>query len=206
MLGTNLLRKVEQKGIIVPFNPTNIGQGTIKLTLHKNIQLYVSDKPIKPGRQFPEEDYRTVDISYEEFYLQPGQAALVKSAEMIRLPKNMTARVYDRMHSELFGLSINPIQYIASRFAGRITSLIVNHGTVPVRLVPGIQICQMSIQELFGRRVKKRQKQIKSVFIIINSILTALIGYAVNLENWPFVLGSSVILAIMNITYMFWKN
>lgn len=206
MLDDELLKKVKEKNIVIPFNSSNIGQGTIKLTLHKNIQLYVTDRPIKSNREFPENDCKTVDISFGEFYLKPGQSAMVRSVETVHTPKNMVAHVYDEINKELFGLKISPMEYIGPRFTGHVRALVVNHGSVPVRLIPGLPICRLSLHQIFDKNRRKRKKRLKTVYILLNSVLTALIGYAVNIENWPFVFGSSIVMAILSIGYMFFRD
>lgn len=117
----------------------------------------------------------------------------------------MVASIYDEMPTDLFGLEIETKEYIGPRFTGRIKALAVNHGSVPVRLVPGIQIGRMSLHEIFNRKDRKRKRRLKILFVVLNSVLTGLIAYAVEIDNWPFILGSSITLVILNIVYMFQK-
>lgn len=87
MIDDDLLKTVKDKNIVVPFSSSKVGQSTIKLTLDNNIQLYVTERPIKSSREYPEKDYKTVDISSKEFYVKPGESVSINQLKRFVSPK-----------------------------------------------------------------------------------------------------------------------
>lgn len=202
-----LLRTIKRKGVVVPFDPSNCQKTSVDLMLDKEIESYVSDKPILSDEDIPKKNYKTFDILIEGFSLQPGQSVFIKTVETVHIPRNTSASVCGRTDIERMGLMIQPIHCLDPGYKGKITVLVVNHSSVPVQLVAGVEICQLSLHELSIDKINRRRvKKIKSTFILLNSMLTALIAYAINLTNWPMVWGLTIVYGIINVTYMFWKQ
>lgn len=85
--------------------------------------------------------------------IQPGQLILALTHERIELPEEsrLAARVEGRSSLARLGLGIHvTAPTIHSGFRGRITLEITNHGVFPIKLRPGMRICQLIFEAVFG--------------------------------------------------------
>jgi dCTP deaminase len=107
-------------------------------------------------------DYNTIATSFLEPYptesdgsviLAPQQFMLGITHERVELPEpsRIAARVEGRSSLGRLGLGIHvtaPI--IHSGFRGKVTLEMTNHGTYPIKLRPGLAICQLVFEHVFG--------------------------------------------------------
>lgn len=85
--------------------------------------------------------------------IAPGELLLAQTCERIELPtaSRLAARVEGRSSLARMGLGVHvTAPTIHSGFRGQITLEITNHGTLPMRLTPGMRICQLIVEILFG--------------------------------------------------------
>lgn len=75
--------------------------------------------------------------------LQPRQFALAATLEYLVLPHDMAGFIQSRSTYGRMGLIAATATYITPGFKGCPTLEIVNEGEVPVRLRPGVQMCQL---------------------------------------------------------------
>ena len=81
--------------------------------------------------------------------LKPNAFALAYTAERLTLPLNLAARVEGKSSVARWGLSIHQTApTIHAGFHGNIRLEIANVGPFVCRLSPGMQICQLVIEEL----------------------------------------------------------
>ena len=81
--------------------------------------------------------------------LRPGQFVLAYTRERVELPRNLAARVEGKSSLARLGLSIHQsAPTIHASFAGNIRLEIANVGHFVCRLMPGIPVCQLIIEEL----------------------------------------------------------
>lgn len=149
----------ENQGIVEPFLSDNCEGATINLTLSPFILKYSSDKPIILGVKVEDECYKSIDIQKEEFFLAPNESVLVQTNEKIRVPENLSARMYERFGVKSLGLMISPAHYMNPGYSGQISLLAVNHSPVPIKLTAGIKICQIGFFELSSEPLKPYEKQ-----------------------------------------------
>lgn len=115
----------------------------------------VTFDPSQPG------SFRSAAAFLEEVPLEtdgsvivpPQQFLLAITQERIELPETsrFAARVEGRSSLARLGLGIHmtaPI--IHAGFKGKITLEITNHGTIDIKLRPGMRICQLVIEMVFG--------------------------------------------------------
>ena len=106
------------------------------------------------ARADPEETARrygkVVSISNNAFIeLKPNAFALAYTVERVTLPLNLAARVEGKSSVARWGLSIHQTApTIHAGFRGNIRLEIANVGPFVCRLTPGMQICQLVIEEL----------------------------------------------------------
>jgi dCTP deaminase len=149
MLSDRDLAKLDlEEGIVEPFIAENCKGATINLTLDTHIKKYVATEPIILGREVTEDHYLNIDLTKEDFWLQPNESVLVKTFEFIRVPADMSARSYERYGVKSLGLQISPSHYMNPGWRGKITLVALNVSQVPIQLVPGVQICQIGFHQL----------------------------------------------------------
>lgn len=84
-----------------------------------------------------------------EFILQPGAFALGSTHETIALGSNITARLEGKSSLGRLGLIIHATAgFIDPGFDGQITLELSNVGTIPILLIPGMKIGQLSFWKL----------------------------------------------------------
>jgi dCTP deaminase len=85
--------------------------------------------------------------------IQPGGFLLAMTEQRIELPheSRIAARVEGRSSLARLGLSIHlTAPTVHSGFRGRVALEITNHGPVPILLCPGLVICQLIFEMVFG--------------------------------------------------------
>jgi dCTP deaminase len=81
------------------------------------------------------------------FYLHPGEFAIARTLEYIRLPDDIGAQALGRSSWGRLGLIIATATMVQPNFAGTITLELSNLGTVPIVLYVGVRIAQISLFE-----------------------------------------------------------
>lgn len=85
--------------------------------------------------------------------LEPGQFLLGITRERLELPipSRIAARVEGRSSLARLGIGVHmTAPTIHAGFRGKITLEITNQGAIPVRLRPGMIICQLILEQVFG--------------------------------------------------------
>lgn len=85
--------------------------------------------------------------------VNPGELVLGMTKEKVELPARhrLAARVEGRSTLGRLGLTVHvTAPTIHATFRGHITLEIVNLGALPIRLRPGMVICQLIIEQVFG--------------------------------------------------------
>jgi dCTP deaminase len=97
--------------------------------------------------------------------IPPHTLILGMTRETIDLPivSRLAARVEGRSTFARIGLTVHQsAPTVHSGFKGRITLEMVNNGTLSIRLRPGIRICQLIIEQVFGTPVTKMTGQFQN--------------------------------------------
>jgi dCTP deaminase len=85
--------------------------------------------------------------------IRPQEFLLALTHERVELPEEsrLAARVEGRSSLARLGLGVHvTAPTIHSGFNGQITLEITNHGVFPIKLRPGMRICQLILEMLFG--------------------------------------------------------
>lgn len=155
----DLYKLALENELVSPFIGENCEGATINLTLDPLIRRYKSDEPIVLGKQVTQEQYDVIDISQKEFWLQPKESVLIQTHEFIRIPNNLTGRVYERYSVKSLELMISPASYLNPGYRGQLGLVATNNNKVPIRLVPFIKICQLGLLKLSSEPLKPYEKQ-----------------------------------------------
>ncbi|MDQ2733199.1 MAG: dCTP deaminase [Armatimonadota bacterium] len=144
--------------------PERIKTSAVDLTLGKEFRRWVmpSAKGTEITIDLSQWDYPETARSHQELIntepdgsviIEPQKLILGMTQEYIALPETsrLAARVEGRSSLARIGLAIHlTAPTIHCGFKGAITLEITNHGVVPLRLRPGMAICQLVLEMVFG--------------------------------------------------------
>jgi dCTP deaminase len=142
--------------IIQPYRPELIQPASYDITLGPEFKLQLcpdtannTDAAMDP-RVNNEDLFTDVYVPQgSEFVLNPGAFALGSSHEVIGLNTNITARLEGKSSLGRLGLIIHATAgFIDPGFDGQITLELSNVGTLPIVLIPGMKIGQLSFWKL----------------------------------------------------------
>ena len=85
------------------------------------------------------------------FYLHPGEFAIARTLEYIRLPDDIAGQAMGRSSWGRLGLIIATAPLVQPCFSGTITLELSNVGTVPIVLYVGVRIAQLTLYETEDR-------------------------------------------------------
>jgi len=83
-----------------------------------------------------------------EFVLYPQEFCLAHTIEEIKLPVELMASLEGRSSIGRMGLFIHNAGHVDPGFHGQLTLELFNAAPVPIRLYPGMRICQIVFQEV----------------------------------------------------------
>ena len=157
----DLRRALEQRALTIDPFPDASMYSTSAVDLRLGNSFTVFDSPsedsgvfVTVGRSEPETSAaqygRQLYIPTDGYLeLTPGQFVLAGTLERVEMPLHLAAKVEGKSSLARFGLSIHQTApTIHADFRGTIRLEISNVGPFLCRLTPGIQICQLIIEEL----------------------------------------------------------
>lgn len=154
-----LLEKIKKKEIKVePFDSKAVGPASIDLTLDTKIRIFKTDKPHLVINET--EDYKNVtkviNIAKKGYLLKPGELVLGITKEKITLPGNICGWLNSRSRFARLGLMSHiTAPFISPGVSNHQVLEIYNSANHPIKLVPGVKICQLVLQECKGSAVYK---------------------------------------------------
>lgn len=129
-----------------------IGPGSIDLRLGTEFletprQNHAHIDPFHSGdlETRPTTDTRTYVPLGDKYVLHPGQFALGSTLEFVVLPAHVTGQVLSRSSWGRLGLLVATAVAVQPGFRGSLTLELVNAGTVPIVLRPGLRIAQLQL-------------------------------------------------------------
>lgn len=85
----------------------------------------------------------------ETFVLHPREFVLGATLEFVRLPKDIAARIEGRSSLGRVGLQVHATAgYVDPGFEGTLTFELINAGSLPLRILPGLRIAQLCFFKL----------------------------------------------------------
>lgn len=109
------------------------------------------------GTQIPEGHQSHADASRssqhfipfgQAFVLHPGRFVLGVTLEWLRLPNSLSGYVTGKSSLGRHGLVIETAAGIHPNFSGCLTLELANVGEVPLRIYPGMEVCQIFLHEV----------------------------------------------------------
>lgn len=136
---------------ISPLDPDDIQPSSIDLHLGEDFQVFRNSRYpyIDPAREQPGLTERVSACVEEPFVLHPGEFALGTTVERIGLPDDLVGRLEGKSSLGRLGLLIHSTAgYVDPGWLGRLTLELSNVANLPILLVPGMKIGQISFAQM----------------------------------------------------------
>ncbi len=149
ILSDSAIRKLIREGEITidPLEEDQIQCSSVDLRLGEEFAIYSGREVIDVRKGVG--DIRRV---YAEEFIEilPKEFLLATTVEYVKLPAGITAFVEGRSSLGRLGLFIENAGWVDAGFEGQITLELYNANSVPIRLYPGMRICQLVLARLEG--------------------------------------------------------
>jgi dCTP deaminase len=136
---------------IDPLEDSHIQPSSVDLTIDRFFRVFRNHTmPLIDVKQNLEELTELVDIPADGvFILHPGEFVLGATAERVRLPDDMVARLEGKSSLGRLGLLIHSTAgFVDAGWDGYLTLELSNIATLPITLYPGMKIGQISFFEM----------------------------------------------------------
>ncbi len=148
--GEQIREYIRQGRILVnPFDEKLIGPSQIDLRLGSKFRVFKATKSVDPfDKKSIEKNTGLIDTKGKPFIIKSGQLVLGVTLEKIAVPKDLVGAIEGRSSVARMGVFIhissghvNPGSGVKAPFP--VTLEILNMNPSPVRLYPGMRICQL---------------------------------------------------------------
>src|SRR5438270_1299348 len=147
-----ILRLVDEGRIrIDPWDPGLVQPASLDLRLGDSFRVFHNHRASAIDlRQPPSGLTEEVVIAADEsFVIHPGEFCLGRTLEWVSLPDDIVARIEGKSSIGRLGLIVHATAgFVDPGFAGTLTLEITNLTRVPIKLWPGLPICQLSFMAL----------------------------------------------------------
>lgn len=136
---------------VAPLDPDDIQPSSIDLHLGDDFQVFRNSRYpyIDPAREQPGLMERVTASVEEPFVLHPGEFALGTTVELIALPDDLVGRLEGKSSLGRLGLLIHSTAgYVDPGWEGTLTLELSNVANLPILLVPGMKIGQISFAQM----------------------------------------------------------
>ncbi|NPA58711.1 MAG: dCTP deaminase [Aquificae bacterium] len=151
VLSDRKIRELLKKGelLIEPIDSVQIQASSVDLRLGNDFLLYPEELDILDVRN-PDlgNQLKKVVADQEGFVIQPKHFVLATTREYIKLPDYLTAFVEGRSSLGRLGLFIENAGWVDAGFEGNITLEFYNANSRPLRIYPGMRICQLVFAQM----------------------------------------------------------
>jgi len=161
-----ILKEIEKGRIkIEPFNPENVGPGSIDLTLSNQFRTF---KKVHGIIEVSEEaDYTKItrlEITDEPFVIMPGESVHSITAEKITLPPDICGWLQGRSTFARFGLMVHiTASYMQPGISNHQVLEMFNASPIPLAVRPGLKICQFIFERCEGEAYYKGRYKIQQL-------------------------------------------
>jgi dCTP deaminase len=146
-------KEIEKGNIKVePFNPENIGPGSIDLTLGNRFRVFKNMHIVYDVNEDSRYGDITEVVEQDSIVLKPGETALGITQEKITLAQNICGWLEGRSRFARLGLMVHiSSSFMQPGISNRQVLEIANMGNVPLRLHAGTKICHFIFQKTLGK-------------------------------------------------------
>lgn len=151
-----IFKAIEKKMISIdPLTNNSVQPASIDLTLFNSAEVF--EKDFIDLRNIDQEDLKQstkfIDIS-DGYTIDPGEYFTGYTNEHIHLSSFYNGRISNRNSITKIGLNAAINTYINPGFSGRMPLVIFNFSRHPIKIYPGIRICQLEIYSLEGEAIR----------------------------------------------------
>jgi dCTP deaminase len=136
---------------IDPFDLSDVQPSSVDLHVDRYFRTFHNHRyPVIDVKQEMTELTELVEVSEAEpFMLHPGEFVLGSTAEYVKLPHDLVARLEGKSSLGRLGLLIHSTAgYVDPGFEGHLTLELSNVANLPITLYPGMKIGQISFFQL----------------------------------------------------------
>jgi dCTP deaminase len=145
-------RLVEERRIrIEPWDPGMVQPASVDLRLGSSFRVFHNHRAAAIDLRDPPTNLteHIVIGPDEAFVIHPGEFVLGVTQELVSLPDDIVARIEGKSSIGRLGLIVHATAgFVDPGFAGTLTLEITNLTRVPIKLWPGLPICQLSFMTL----------------------------------------------------------
>ncbi len=146
-----ILRQIQEGRIkIEPYDEESVGPASIDLTLDCQLRIFNTDEHITRA----DVDYKTLAVLtdiIDGYLLKPGELVLGITKERITLPEDVCGWLNSRSRFARIGLMSHiAAPFLAPGISNRQILEIFNAGRNKIKLMPGMKICHVVLQECKG--------------------------------------------------------
>ncbi|WP_457640872.1 dCTP deaminase [Persephonella sp.] len=141
---------IDRKELVIePLDEVQIQPSSVDLRLGNDFLIYPEEIDILDVRN-PDihSQLKKVVADDEGFVIQPKQFILATTREYIKLPDYLTAFVEGRSSLGRLGLFIENAGWVDAGFEGNITLEFYNANSRPLKIYPGMRICQLVFSKM----------------------------------------------------------
>jgi len=156
LIGKEITKALKAGSIrIEPLDRSQIGPGSIDLTLGNDFRVFKKQKKIYHVKNHSDfqDITRAVRVKAGGYIvIKPGEMVLGITKEKITLADNISGRLEGRSRFARFGLAVHVTAgFMHPGIANHQVLEIVNLGYAPLALYPGTRICQFIFEKCTGR-------------------------------------------------------
>lgn len=156
LIGEELEKAIDSGQIqIKPLDATQIGPGSVDLTLGNDFRTFKPQTEIYPVKTDSDFHDITELVHIKDggsIVIKPGEMILGITKEKIILADNVSGRLEGRSRFARFGLAVHVTAgFMQPGISNHQVLEIVNLGHSPLALYPGTRICQMVFEECKGQ-------------------------------------------------------
>jgi len=141
----------ESQILIDPYVEAHVQPSSIDVTLDNLFRVFRNDTTPYIDPKQPQEDLtELVEIGEDRaFILHPGEFVLGSTAERVKLPDDLVARLEGKSSLGRLGLLIHSTAgFVDAGFDGYLTLELSNVANLPIALYPGMKIGQLSFLQM----------------------------------------------------------
>ena len=149
-----IIEKIENKELIIsPYDEKSIGPASIDLHLDNQFRTFRTIRSIYHLTSKADFHDLTKLVTIKDYFLlMPGQTAHGITIEKIKLPQNICGRIEGRSSLGRLGLMVHiTASFVQPGSSGKQVLEFNNAGPIPLAIHPGINICQLILEETLGQ-------------------------------------------------------
>jgi len=148
-----ILKEIKKGNIIIePYEPENIGPGSIDLRLGNKFRVF--DKSQNVHDVTEDTDYKKLTklVEADSIMIMPHETILAVTMEKITLSENLCGWLEGRSRFARLGLMVHiSASFMQPGLSNKQVLEISNMSNIPLRLKAGTKICQFIFQETKGK-------------------------------------------------------